>query len=67
MLRMIDTANSCKMPYGWALDGTFLLLRPYHGEHGPEVLVTPEYIVLQRVLQKPECMSTLTKSSKKLA
>jgi hypothetical protein len=29
--------------------GNFLLLRPYHGEHGPEVPVTPEYIVLQRV------------------
>jgi hypothetical protein len=31
-------------------DGDFLLLRPYHGEHGPKVPVTPEYIVLQRML-----------------
>jgi hypothetical protein len=36
--------------------GNFLLLRPYHGEHGPKVPVTPEYIVLQRVLGKRECM-----------
>jgi hypothetical protein len=27
------------------VDGNFLLLRPYHGEHGPKVPVTPEYIV----------------------
>jgi hypothetical protein len=40
-------------------DGNFLLLRPYHGEHGPKVPVTPEYIVLQRVLRKRECMSIL--------
>jgi hypothetical protein len=32
--------------------GNFLLLRPYHCEHGPKVPVTPEYIVVQRVLQK---------------
>jgi hypothetical protein len=38
-------------------DGNFLLLRPYHGEHGPKVPVTPEYIVLQWVLRKRECMS----------
>jgi hypothetical protein len=38
------------------IDGNFLLLRPYHGEHGPKVPVTPEYIVLQRVLRKRECM-----------
>jgi hypothetical protein len=44
-------------------DDNFLLLRPYHGEHGPKVPVTPEYIVLQRVLQKRECMSILTKMS----
>jgi hypothetical protein len=42
------------------IDGNFLLLRPYHGEHGPKVPVTPEYIVLQRVLRKRECMSILT-------
>jgi hypothetical protein len=30
--------------------GNFSLSRPYHGEHGPKVPVTPEYIVLQRVL-----------------
>jgi hypothetical protein len=41
--------------------GNFLLLRPYHGEHGPRVPVTPEYIVLQRVQRKPECMSILTR------
>jgi hypothetical protein len=43
------------------LDGNFLLLRPYHGEHGPKVPVTPEHIVLQRVLRKRECMSILTR------
>jgi hypothetical protein len=48
-----------------AFDGNFLLLRPYHGEHGPKVPVTPEYIVLQRVLRKRECMSIITKRSKK--
>jgi hypothetical protein len=32
-------------------DGNFLLLRPYHGEHGPKVPVTRENIVLQRVLR----------------
>jgi hypothetical protein len=37
--------------YSTNLDGNFLLLRPYHGEHGPKVPVTPEYIVLQRVLR----------------
>jgi hypothetical protein len=42
------------------LDGNFLLLRPYHGEHEPKVPVTPEYIVLQRVLRKRECMSILS-------
>jgi hypothetical protein len=42
-------------------DGNFLLLRPYHGEHGPKVPVTPKYIVLQRVLRKRECMSILTR------
>jgi hypothetical protein len=42
-------------------DGNFLLLRPYHGEHGPKVPVTPEYIVLQRVLRKRECMTILTR------
>jgi hypothetical protein len=47
----------------WSL----LIIRPYHGEHGPKVLVTMEYIVLQRVLRKRECMSILTKSSKKHA
>jgi hypothetical protein len=36
------------------LDGNFLLLRPYHGEHGPKVPVTPEYIVLQR--DQPELL-----------
>jgi hypothetical protein len=41
--------------------GNFSLLRPYHGEHGPKVPVTLEYIVLQRVLQKRECMSILTR------
>jgi hypothetical protein len=45
------------------VDGNFLLLRPYHGEHGPKVPVTREYIVLQRVLRKRECISTLTKTS----
>jgi hypothetical protein len=35
---------------GLYFDGNFLLLRPYHGEHVPKVPVTPEYIVLQRVL-----------------
>ena len=49
------------------IDGNFLLLRPYHSEHGPKVPVTPEYIVLQRVLQKRECMSILTKNSNKHA
>jgi hypothetical protein len=44
-------------------DGNFLLLRPYHGEHGPKVPVTPKYIVLQRVPRKRECMSILTKMS----
>jgi hypothetical protein len=44
-------------------DGNFLLLRPYHGEHGPKVPFTPEFIVLQRVLRKRECMSILTKMS----
>jgi hypothetical protein len=43
--------------------GNFVLLRPYHGEHGPKVPVTPEYIVLQRTLRKRECMSILTKKS----
>jgi hypothetical protein len=38
--------------YAAAIDGNFLLLKPYHGEHGPKVPVTPEYIVLQRVLRK---------------
>jgi hypothetical protein len=42
-------------------NGNFLLLRPYHGEHGTKVPVTPEYIVLQRVLRKQECMSILTR------
>jgi hypothetical protein len=46
-------------------DGNFLLLRPYHGEHGPKVPVTPSYIVLQRVLRKRECMSILTNNSNK--
>jgi hypothetical protein len=45
------------------LDGNFLLLRLYHGEHGPEVPVMPEDIVLQRVLRKRKCMSILTKMS----
>jgi hypothetical protein len=44
-----------------AFNGNFLLIRPYHGEHGPKVPVTPEYIVLQRVLRKRECMSILTR------
>jgi hypothetical protein len=44
-------------------DRNFLLLRPYHGEHRPKVPVTPEDIVLQRVLQKRECMSIITKKS----
>jgi hypothetical protein len=43
------------------VDGNFLLLRPYHDEHGPKVPVTPEYIVLQRVLRKRECMYILTR------
>jgi hypothetical protein len=43
--------------------GNFLLLRPYHGEHGPKVSVPPEYIVLQGVLRKRECMSILTKTN----
>jgi hypothetical protein len=30
-------------------NGNFLLIRPYHGEHGPKVPVTPEYIALQHV------------------
>jgi hypothetical protein len=39
----------------------FLLLRPYHGEHGPKVPVTPElHCFAQRVLRKRECMSILT-------
>lgn len=54
--------------YSWLLDCNFLLLRPYHSEHGPKEPVTPlkVHVVLQRVLQKVECMSILTKSSKKL-
>jgi hypothetical protein len=48
-------------------DSNFLLVRPYHGEHGPQVPVTSEYIVLQRVLRKRECMSILTKNSNKHA
>jgi hypothetical protein len=48
-------------------DGNFLLLRPYHGEHGPKVPFTPEYIVLQRVLQKRECVSILTNNLNKHA
>jgi hypothetical protein len=56
-----DIIQSCiKGPRVIFTDGNFLLLRPYHGEHGPKVSVTPEYIVLQRVLQKRECMSILT-------
>jgi hypothetical protein len=47
--------------------GNFLLLRPYHCEHGPKVPVTPEYIVLQCVLQKRECMSILTQIPNKHA
>jgi hypothetical protein len=43
------------------IDGNFLFLRPFHGDYGPKVPVTPEYIVLQRVLQKWECMSILTR------
>jgi hypothetical protein len=45
------------------LNGNFLSLRPYDGEHGPKVPVTPEYIDLQQVLRKRECMSILTKMS----
>jgi hypothetical protein len=29
--------------------GNFLILRPYHGEHGPDLMITPEYITLQWV------------------
>jgi hypothetical protein len=47
--------------WGYMTYGNFLLLRPYHGEHGPKVPVTPEYIGLQRVLRERECMSILTK------
>jgi hypothetical protein len=32
---IVDTVNS-------SFYGNFLLLRPYHGEHGPKVSVTPE-------------------------
>jgi hypothetical protein len=37
-----------------------MVIRSY--EHGPKVPVTPEYIVLQRVLRKRKCMSILTKN-----
>jgi hypothetical protein len=50
-----------------SLYGNFLLLRPYHNEHGPKVPVTPEYIVFQRVLRKRGCMSILAKNSNKHA
>jgi hypothetical protein len=42
----------------FGVHGNFLLLRPYHGEHGPKVPVTPEYlsIVFQQDLRKRECM-----------
>jgi hypothetical protein len=33
---------------------------------GPKAPVTPEYIVLQRGLQKPECMSILAKEFKQI-
>jgi hypothetical protein len=46
---------------GAVIDGNSLLLRPYRGEHGPKVPVTPEYIVLQRVLQNRESMSSQLK------
>jgi hypothetical protein len=45
-------------------NGNFLSLRPYHGEHGPVVPVTPEDIVLQLVLQKRECVSILTNDNR---
>jgi hypothetical protein len=40
------------LPLAAVFDGNFLLLRSYHGEHGPKVPVTLEYIALQRVLRK---------------
>jgi hypothetical protein len=55
-LELADHSSTCT-------NGNFLLLRPYHGEHGPKVPVTQEYIVLQRVLRKRECLSILTKMS----
>jgi hypothetical protein len=45
-LRRSESTPSNLGPHALAADddGNFLLLRPYHGEHGPKVPVTPEYI-----------------------